>query len=318
LRATFRSGDELLRHGIAVLVTTLPPGEDPDSLVRKGGAAKLSECLRDSLDIMERKLHVLQQHGWLADLARRRSALDKLLPTITAASDPFTRDMYISMVSEKVGVSRETIQTELEYSSAFASSHERSSSSEKGTQSNERKLGNYCRNDERNLLYILVTYPVWRERARDEVSIELLHDEGYRELYGELLSGTEADGQLFESRRLSARAQLALRIVQNSEAFAGINVDLTYVGACESLEARRLVERLKDRKKLIKPETDPKVQDEAWSSIWQLRVELAEKYPKPWVRHCARDGFLRRLQSAKSVEDARTPRDDQSRQRHVS
>ena len=41
LRATFKNGDELLRHGLRVRVASLPPGEDPDTLVQKGGAAAL-------------------------------------------------------------------------------------------------------------------------------------------------------------------------------------------------------------------------------------------------------------------------------------
>src|SRR5690606_4023853 len=39
LRATFRTADALLGAGIHPLVVTLPPGEDPDSVVRRGGAA---------------------------------------------------------------------------------------------------------------------------------------------------------------------------------------------------------------------------------------------------------------------------------------
>ena len=31
LKATFRSGDELLRQGLSVRVVTLPTGEDPDT-----------------------------------------------------------------------------------------------------------------------------------------------------------------------------------------------------------------------------------------------------------------------------------------------
>ena len=46
LRATFRAGDELLRHGVRVRVATMPPGEDPDTLVRAGGAAALEPMLR--------------------------------------------------------------------------------------------------------------------------------------------------------------------------------------------------------------------------------------------------------------------------------
>ena len=64
LRATFRAGDELLRHGVRVRVATLPPGEDPDTLVRAGGAAALEPVLRDAMDVLERKIQLLERKGW--------------------------------------------------------------------------------------------------------------------------------------------------------------------------------------------------------------------------------------------------------------
>jgi DNA primase len=103
LRATFRNGDELLRHGLRVRVASLPPGEDPDTLVQKGGAAALEPYLRDAMDVLERKLLLLEQRGWFEDVAKRRDALDRILPTLRAASDPMIRDLYIGRVSEQVG-----------------------------------------------------------------------------------------------------------------------------------------------------------------------------------------------------------------------
>src|SRR5687767_15477527 len=38
LKATFRSGDELLKQGVSVRVVTLPEREDPDTFVRRQGA----------------------------------------------------------------------------------------------------------------------------------------------------------------------------------------------------------------------------------------------------------------------------------------
>ncbi|HEX9895341.1 MAG TPA: DNA primase, partial [Gemmatimonadales bacterium] len=113
LRATFRTGDELLRHGIRVRVASMPPGEDPDTLVQKGGAAALQPLLRDAMDVLERKLLLLEQHGWFEDVSKRRDALDRILPTLRAASDAMVRDLYIGRVAERVGVSRETLEREL-------------------------------------------------------------------------------------------------------------------------------------------------------------------------------------------------------------
>jgi DNA primase len=113
LKATFRSGDELLRQGAAVQVVTLPEGEDPDSFVRAQGARGLEAQLAASIDVFERKIQILERGGWFADLRRKRQALDRLLPTLRATSDPLTRDLYLGHASTAAGVSREMLEREL-------------------------------------------------------------------------------------------------------------------------------------------------------------------------------------------------------------
>lgn len=114
LKATFRAGDELLRHGASVQVVTLPDGEDPDSFVDKHGAPGLASQLSLAIDVFERKVQLLERAGWFGDLRGKRRALDRLLPTVRAASDPITRDMYIARASEAAGVSREVLQREVD------------------------------------------------------------------------------------------------------------------------------------------------------------------------------------------------------------
>ena len=113
LKATFRSGDELLRQGAAVQVVTLPEGEDPDSFVRAHGARGLETQLASSIDVFERKIQILDRGGWFADLRRKRQALDRLLPTLRATTDPLTRDLYLGHASTAAGVSREMLEREL-------------------------------------------------------------------------------------------------------------------------------------------------------------------------------------------------------------
>jgi len=113
LKATFRSGDELLRQGASVQVVTLPDGEDPDSFVRANGARALEAALADSIDLFERKIQLLERGGWFSDLRRKRQALDRLLPTLRATSDPITRDLYLGHASTAAGVSRELLEREI-------------------------------------------------------------------------------------------------------------------------------------------------------------------------------------------------------------
>ena len=113
LKATFRSGDELLAQGAAVQVVTLPDGEDPDTFVRTHGARGLEAQIGESIDLFERKIQILERGGWFSDLRKKRQALDRLLPTLRATTDPLTRDMYLGHAAAAAGVTRELLEREL-------------------------------------------------------------------------------------------------------------------------------------------------------------------------------------------------------------
>jgi DNA primase len=115
LKATFRASDVLLRQGVAVQVVTLPEGEDPDTFVNQHGREKLEELIDASLDVLERKIQLLERAGWFANLRQRRAALDRLLDTIRVTSDSLTRDLYITRASEASGVSRELLVREARF-----------------------------------------------------------------------------------------------------------------------------------------------------------------------------------------------------------
>ena len=111
LRATFRAGDELLRHGVRVRVATLPEGRGPRHPGAKGwrrGARSRSSKTR-SISSSARS-SCLERKGWFEGVEHQREALDRLLPTIRAAADPITRDLYLKTVSERTGVSREVLR----------------------------------------------------------------------------------------------------------------------------------------------------------------------------------------------------------------
>lgn len=112
LKATFRAGDELLKHEMRVKVATMPPGEDPDTLVQKGGLPALQAILRDAVDLMERKIQILERKGRFSDIEHRRDALDRLLPTIRATKDPIQRELYLGLVADRTGVSKSVLEAE--------------------------------------------------------------------------------------------------------------------------------------------------------------------------------------------------------------
>ena len=113
LKATFRNGDQLLRAGVEVLVATLPEGEDPDSLVRAQGEAALRRYLDDAIDVMERKLQLLDRKGLFTSIKGTRRAVDVLLPTVRAARDGVVRGLYLKRISDRTGVPVEALEKEV-------------------------------------------------------------------------------------------------------------------------------------------------------------------------------------------------------------
>jgi DNA primase len=192
-RATFRAGDELLKREFRVKVVTMPPGEDPDTLARTGGAPAVEAVLKDAVDLLERKIQLLEQKGWFRDVEHRREALDRLLPTIRAAKDPITRDLYLSLVSERTGVSKTVLESELAHapappvaapprsanSGAHSAAHSRSAGKGRA-----RRVGSL---QERNFLRVLVHFDGWIERARDDVPPSCMESSETREVYEALI-----------------------------------------------------------------------------------------------------------------------------------
>ncbi len=245
LRATFRAAEEFLRHKVRVKVATMPEGEDPDTLVRKGGAAALAPILKDAIDVLDRKIQLLERKGWFEGLEHRREALDKLLPTARAAADPIARDLYLQRISERTGVSRPALEQELNSRPEPRPTPAPSEPREPGAReprpaARPRVPGAPL---EEQLLRTLLAAPAWLERARQEVQPGSFEVSSYREIFEALLALPEGAGPGAAAERLAPRAQEALqRLLRQAAdaAAAEMNFDDEYVGALTGLRSRTL------------------------------------------------------------------------------
>jgi DNA primase len=245
LRATFRAGDELLRHGFRVRVATLPPGEDPDTLVKKGGVEALEPVLRDAIDLFERKVQLLERAGWFEGFDRRRDAVDRLLPTIRAAADPITRELYLSLASQRSGVSKDVLEDELRQGAAAGrvpghgwvggGPGERADRTPPGAAS--PPAGRTRNNPETKLLSALIAAPDWIAKAREEIAPTLLEVPRLRELYEALLRREAPSDQMPDGLSPDAAASwsyLKEAVQQRSSA------DTDYDKAAQILRGRPL------------------------------------------------------------------------------
>lgn len=191
LRATFKAGDTLLAAGLHPSVVTLPAGEDPDSLVRKEGAQGLGSYVADAVDVLDRKLQILDERDYFGSIERTRNALDRLLPTIRAAKDPALRDIYVDKVAKRTGVRRETIEAELSSPARPAEAPPRPSSPAPPRTGPYRlpRMG-----AERKLLTLMLKSRDWIERVAEHLGPEDFHDASDRAIFEALVRDPELKG----------------------------------------------------------------------------------------------------------------------------
>jgi DNA primase len=221
LRATFRAGDALLRHKLRVSVASLPQGEDPDTLVQRQGMPALEQALKDAVDVLERKIQILERKGFFGSLPGRRRALDRLLPTIRAAADPITKELYISRVAEAAGVRKDVLEREVDPKGQPTVPYRALPSPAVSLPSTAEKT----------LLILMMAGEPWKARVVEAVDSEEFEFAPYRAVFEALAD--DAPDRLDET---AARAYEALQ----GETLGDEVPDAAFERAVNWLEARRL------------------------------------------------------------------------------
>jgi DNA primase len=111
LRATARSAELALSHGLRVKAARLPSGKDPADLVRED-AKEFAKRIKEAKPIVE---------FFLAELAEkekdqhrlRRTAEMAVLPLISAIQSPMEREHFVQVMARSLGLSEESIKESL-------------------------------------------------------------------------------------------------------------------------------------------------------------------------------------------------------------
>ncbi len=188
LKATFRAGDILLAAGLHPSVVTLPPGEDPDTLVHKEGPEGLQSYIDQAFDVLDRKIQILEEKDHFSGIDRTRNAVDRLLPTLRAVKDPTLRDIYIAKVSDRTGVRRDTLEEELaRITTAVSHSFSKSRSKSKDVSTPALPL----MGPERELLLLMIKDRNWIVRVGEHLGPDDFIDLRYRNIFEMLLENPE-------------------------------------------------------------------------------------------------------------------------------
>jgi DNA primase len=111
--AAIRSCELLVAEGFDVNVVVLDRGEDPDTFIRRNGAAGYRERLRTSRPYLE---YLLDQAARGLDLEQdenRRQFLNKMLTVAARIPDAAARDQFADRIAHKARITEEVVRTEI-------------------------------------------------------------------------------------------------------------------------------------------------------------------------------------------------------------
>jgi DNA primase len=116
--AAIRSCELLVAEGFDVNVVVLDKGEDPDTFIRRKGAARYRERLRTSQPYLE---YLLDQAAAGLDFEhgdKRREFLNKMLSVAARIPDAAARDQFADRIAHKARITEDVVRSEIRKAAA--------------------------------------------------------------------------------------------------------------------------------------------------------------------------------------------------------
>jgi DNA primase len=95
MSATLRSAPMFEQAGFDVRIACMPPGSDPDSMLREGDPAAFGEMLANALPLVEYRLKLLKEGSDLATDRGKAEMLKKAAPILGEVMSAVERDRYV-------------------------------------------------------------------------------------------------------------------------------------------------------------------------------------------------------------------------------
>jgi len=184
LKATFKAADLLLAGNVHPCVVTLPPGEDPDTIVHSEGAEALKGYIDGAIDVLDLKIQMMEKHDHFKGSEHRRTAIDRLLPTLRAVQDPVLRDIYIKKVEDSTGVLRDVLEAELARVASAPQQQQQVVRRQDQRRPSALELG-----PEWQLLGLMTADRDWIEKVGERLGPRDFVDVRYRAVFEALLAG---------------------------------------------------------------------------------------------------------------------------------
>lgn len=111
--AMMRSLDTLIEEGMNVKVTTLTPGQDPDSFIRQNGVEAFRQRIRQARDLFDYKLDILQKRYDAKSVEGKAKICSEILPTVHRFDNAILKAIYLKRLAQALAVPEEALMVEL-------------------------------------------------------------------------------------------------------------------------------------------------------------------------------------------------------------
>lgn len=304
VKATERGMILLQEAGLKVRILDLPSGEDPDSYIKKNGAAAFEQLLNNAISLTDFQLRRVLKEFDLNSPQGKVQALEAVLPEIAGIDNRITQEFYLRLVSREIGTSEVAVFSGFDEwlkksrKKSPVLDRERNNSY---TKDNSEKIGTTMgtinlnelpplkraifQTEKELLQFALQEYDKFK-RIKEELKLEEFSFAIWRDLLLEIerVEASSKDSQIILAEIQGPFQQVAASLIAEHEVKAS-QVDLEgSFQRLQMLHLQELVQNLtnqlttgKDEHGLILSETDLKIKAKEFTEV---KRRLQKQYPQ--------------------------------------
>jgi len=109
-QGAIRAGENLFAEGVEVLVAVYEGAKDPDEFVKKFGADKLKEKIKNAMELLYFKMEQMEKKGDVKNAYYRETILKELVMFIEKTDSVVVKNDSVKKISEKLNIAEDVIK----------------------------------------------------------------------------------------------------------------------------------------------------------------------------------------------------------------
>lgn len=199
--AAMRGADIFLDEGIEVNIVTLPPGEDPDSFIRKNGLPKFNELVAHSSSLLQFKISTLVQRIDGKTTRGLTQIINELLLSISRIKNSIKQNLALKEIAEYFSLEERALMQQLENlkktNRIYPAQIKAETVSEKATP----KIKTRYDMAEENLLRLVLEKIEWLPQIFHYLHLDDFQSKEHKQLFAIILALHERDNQ-FDKKKI--------------------------------------------------------------------------------------------------------------------